>query len=243
MDTTHGVNLPALPTPESLLQTLQIDNAKLLERHEAFKDAMSRFPTTIATEDDASKAADFAAQLKSGADIAESKRVEHKKPFDELAAVPHGLFGRIANDFSTWRRTVLQRADSFQAATREAERKRLAEEAARQRAEAERLAQAGAMDAAVQVAESAQKTEAQAAAPGVARTTGPLGGSFGSRTTWEVELTDITKLPAAYLLPNMGAITAEKNRLNKLKQLEDKREYTTLIPGCRIYQKTANTGR
>lgn len=235
MDTTL-TNLPPLPTPESLLQTLQIDNAKLLERHDAFKAAMERFPTAIDSDEAAGKAADFAAQLKSGADIAESKRVEHKKPFDELAAVPHGFFGRMANDFSTWRRTVLSRCDAWQAAKREAERKRLAEEAARQRAEAERLAQENKIEAAVQVAEAAHKTEQQSAAPSVARTTGALGGTLGTRTNWDFEVTDIAKLPAEYLLPNNAAIRAFMHGQTKQKK-------TPELPGVTFKQVTSTTGR
>ena len=235
MDTTL-TNLPPLPTPESLLQTLQVANAALLARHEAFKEAMGRFPATITTDEDAGKAADFAAQLKSGADIAESKRVEHKKPLDELAAVPHGFFGRVAGDFLAWRRTVLARCDAYQAAKREAERKRLAEEAARQRAEAERLAEENKIEAAVQVAEAAQKTEAQAAAPSVARTTGALGGSLGSVTRWEFDVSDIAKLPPEYLLPNMAAIRAFMNG-----QVKQKR--TPALPGVTFKQVTSTTGR
>ena len=242
MDTTL-TNFPPLPLPETLLAQLRAENAKLIDRHAAFGEAMKRVPEKIETEDQAKNAADMAAQLKSGADLAESKRVEAKKPYDELAKVAHGLLGGIAADFSAWRQTIIRKADAFQAAKREAERKRLAAEVETKRKEAEALAQQGNMDAAIEVSEAAAKVEQQAAAPSVARTQGALGGSFGSRTTWEVEILDVTKLPAQYLLPNMAAINVQKNAFNKMKQLEKGKEYTNLIPGVRIYEKTETTGR
>jgi hypothetical protein len=235
--------LPPLPTPESLLNTLKADNAALLERHAAFGAAMKRFPETISTEEEAQKAADFAAQLASGNKVAEAKRVETKKPYDELAAVPHSLFGGVARDFEQWRKVVISRGHLYQQAKERAERERLAAEAEQKRKEAEALAQQGKMDAAIETAQAAQKVEQQAAAPSVARTQGALGGSFGSRTTWEWEILDVTKLPAPYLLPNTGAITAQKNTLNKMGKLEAGKEYTDLIPGVRIYEKTSTTGR
>jgi hypothetical protein len=235
MDTTL-TNLPALPTPESLLNTLRAENAALLERHAAFGAAMKRFPEAIATEEEAQKAADFAAQLASGGKVAEAKRVETKKPYDELAAVPHSLFGGVARDFDQWRRVVIGRADAFQAAKREAERKRLAAEAEKKRQEAEALAQAGKMEAAIETAQAAQKVEQQAAAPSVARTQGALGGSFGSRTVWAFDVDDVTKLPADMLLPNMAAIRTWMHAQVKMGK-------TPAMPGVTFKQETTTTGR
>lgn len=235
MDTPLS-NLPPLPLPESLAQRFEIENAALAATHAALRASFDDMPLNIETEDQARNCADLAAQLRSAYKEAESKRVLEKKPFDELAAVAHNWFGRYTAAFTAMGKAVIARADSYQAAKREAERKRLAEEAARQRAEAERLAQANQIEAAVQVAEAAQKTEAQAAAPAVGHTTGALGGSLGSRTVWEFEVVDIAKLPPEYLLPNTAAIRAFMNGQTKQKK-------TPALPGVTFKQVTSTTGR
>lgn len=234
MDTLH--NLPPLPTAESLARRFAAENEALVASHKAIAASFAEMPLKIETEEQAGKCADLAKQMRSGWREAENKRVLEKKPFDELAAVAHTWFGRIAQDFERMGRSVLARADVFQAAKREAERKRLAEEAARQRAEAERLAAENKIEAAVQVAEAAQKTEAQAAAPSVARTTGALGGQLGSRTVWEFTIDDITKLPKEYLLPNMAAIRAWMHGQVKAKIAPE-------MPGVTFKQVTSTTGR
>jgi hypothetical protein len=238
---TH--NLPPLPTPESLEAALRAEHAHIFDRHAAFKDAMTRAPETIADDDTAQKAADMAKQLKSGMDVAEAKRVDAKKPFDELAAVPHGLFGKVRDDFKNWRLTIIGRADAYQAAKRDAERKRLADEAAKKRAEAEALAQQGQMEAAAEVAEKAAVVEQKAAAPSAGATTGSLGGSFGSRTTWTFSIEDKSKIPLEYMEPNLVAIGAAKNAANAAKKLEKGKVYTDIIPGVRIYETTSTTAR
>lgn len=241
MDTTH--NLPPLPTAESLLASLKADNPKLIERHKAFGEAMARLPVKIENEADAEKCADMAAQLKAGFDMAEGKRTETKRPYDELSKVVHGFFSGIGSDFYQWRTTVFNRVDAYQKAKREAERQRLEAEAAAKRAEADRLAEAGNIDAATQVAEKALATEQAAASPSAGATRGAYGGVLGSRTTWEFEVLDVSKLPKEHLMPNMPGIRAAVQTLNKHKQLKDGQENTALIPGVRIFQKTSTTGR
>lgn len=238
---TH--NLPPLPTPESLEAALRAEHKHIFDRHAAFKDAMTRVPETIADDEAAQKAADMAKQLKSGLDVAEAKRVETKKPYDELASVPHGLFGKLRDDFKKWRQTLIDRPDAYQTAKREAERKRLADEAKKKRDEAEALAKKGEFEAAAQVAEKAVTVEQKAAAPSAGATTGSLGGSFGSRTVWTFEIDDKAKIPLDYMEPNLVAIRNAMGAARAANKLEAGKEYTDIIPGVRIYESTTTTAR
>lgn len=229
-------NLPPLPLPESLVQRFEIENAALIAAHAALKASFNDMPPNIETEDQAGKCADLAAQLRSAYKEAESKRVLEKKPFDELAAVAHNWFGRYTTAFTDMGKAVISRAGAYQAAKREAERKRLADEAEAKRKEAEAIAQAGKMEAAIEVQAAAAKVEQQAAAPSVARTQGSLGGSLGSRTVWTFDVTDVKALPADMLLPNMAAIRTWMH-------LQVKMQKTPTMPGVTFRQETSTTGR
>lgn len=257
----------------ALAERLRAENDDLIKRIAVFQDSLGRTPEKLEDEETAKKAADFVGMIAAGEKRVEDRFVTAKAPFLEFGRAVDAYFNSLRRSLAEIKTPLLSRIGRYQDALREAERKRLAaiaeaqrqeaqrkrEEAERQRQEAEAAARAGDMAEAIRKADEAAAVEATAKAAddqvrvaeqqavvlpsSVATVRGSFGGTVSSRTGWDFEVTDISKLPGEYLLPNESLIRAKMNAFKKAKQLVDGVENTTLLAGVRFFQKTGQASR
>lgn len=250
---------PAADTLEALAERLKTDNDDLIKKIAEWEAGMNRAPKEITTAEQATGVADFYKILNAGLGKLESRFEDAKKPIRERAAVVDTFFRGLRQQLDGWKRTLLGLSDGWQAKLRaEAARKAAAEaeqrrqQAEQMRREADKAAEAGRVGEATAVAAIAQeqerkaeKAQQMAVAPpssssAIAST---FGGGIGTRRTWTYEVIDKKLMPVDFLEPNDTLIKAKVSTENKSKRLKDGEEYTDIIPGVKIYQKSSASGR
>jgi hypothetical protein len=162
------------------------------------------------------RAVSFVRQLKDVAKSVETDRVREKTPYDTAAKCVQAFFAAgIVEKLAESAKAIERVINTYQRWKAEQERKRLADEAVAARAEADRLAKAAIasehpdiIDTAVELATTAERKERAAAAPAaaLARSRGAMGGTGSLRVDWEIEVLDLTKVPAKYLIADTAAM-------------------------------------
>lgn len=254
-----GHNQPPPDSLDTLKAKLVADNAPMIAKVAEWEQSVARVPAEITTAEDATKAADFYKILNAGLTRLDERYEEAKKPVRERANLIDGFFRTYRQQIDGWKRLLLSRVDGYQARLRAEAARKAAAEAEARRAEAERLrqeadkaAEAGRVGEATAVAAIAQEQQTKsekasvvAAAPPPSASTvqSNFGGGIGSRTVWTFEVIDKKMMPVDYLEPNEALIKAKVSTENKAKRLENGKEYTDIIPGVKIFQKTSASGR
>lgn len=212
MDTvapTIGHNQPpALPSPETIAETLAAENAPLLKRRGELMQAVARVPVVIQNEEEAGKLADFIKQVDGCNKAAETAREGAKAPWLDGGRAVDGFFRKqfidpladIKTDMNRRQKAYLTakaaeerrlREIEAQAAAAEAERQRkAAAEAAEIAANYRQIDEAIAMEASAETARNVAATAAAAAEAPVAKlsqTRGNLGSMSQLRDFWTFE--------------------------------------------------------
>lgn len=152
------------------------------------------------------------------------------------------FFGRSGDEVGAVKRGVEEALDRWRRDQAARERAALQAKAEAERAEAQRLAMlaevqqdAGAMHSATAAEERAEELAAAASAPVVqiSRARGDFGAVVGTRTTWDFEIEDITKVPAEYLLVNEQMVRAAIRGAAKRDGVPQVK-----IPGIRVVART-----
>jgi hypothetical protein len=204
---------------DQLLADLRADTAALAARTDDLVAAFGRFQARTADgiADDVvlAQAGDFVRQLRAHIAAVDSRRTVVKAPVLAAQRAIDGFFkAALAEPVEHAIKGVTHAVDDYMRRLRAIEAERAREEAARQRAEADRMAReaeqrrsASLMDAAV---EAEAKAEALEAAPvAVEPVRSDLGTTISTRHgLWKVRVTDITLVPAQYLVINEAVLIA-----------------------------------
>jgi hypothetical protein len=242
---TDEIDLSLLLDPDVLLRQLQVRFAPQLAERDKYIEAFERFKAAtekgITDDEQLGRAAEFERkQLKGLADSVETAHTEVKRPVNEAATTIQGFYNREFRDpLAAMIKEVKTRREKYMKDKAEVDRKRAEELAKIEREKAEALAKkaeqtnkpkdwAKAVDAEQAAADAARVAETTPIAER-ARVTGDFGVTSSLRETWHFEVTDITKVPGEYLLPNEKVIRAA------ISGKSGKRS----IPGLRIFPKQA----
>lgn len=221
-------NRPPQPMTAAEVVALLDDECRALRRRqeeiikggERFKKANA----TITTDEQASKAADFAGQKGAMATflaMAEAARVSNKRPFDDASNAVQGWFRALTEPVSLLQQDVRNRIASYLTEKEDREKQRLAEEAlaaAKRAEELEKQALQTLMQSdLIQAQRAAEEAERLAEARPDTTVHGRLGGSSHIRRRWafveeDSVLLDLVKAvadgkaPLKYLQFNSKAI-------------------------------------
>lgn len=205
--------------PTQLLSDLQADAQPLFIRKEELIAAFSRFQAATADgipdEETQARAGDFVRQIAAHVVVVDARRTAIKKPVLEAQRIIDEFFKRdITDPLDAAKRAVLAKVTAFLHKQQQEEAARRRAEAERQRAEAERLAAEAERTASPRMMERALEAEEKAWATGAApvkveAVRSDLGTTISSRRgPWKMRVTDISKIPHAYLLPNEPVLIA-----------------------------------
>lgn len=238
------LNLADALEPDQLNADLLGETQHLRARCAELKSAFERFdaatPNGIHDEETQAKAGDFVRQIGALVTSSEGMRTDIKRPVLDAQRLIDGHFKReITDPMDSIKRAVLAKIMAYLQRKDAEERERLRVEAERHRAEAARLAaeaerrdSAALMARAVEAEEQAAATERAPAAR--QQTRSDMGTVVSSRKgPWKVRVTDITKVPAAYLLPNEPVLLAIAK--TSAATIEGG---TQPVPGVEFYRET-----
>ncbi|MFA9204883.1 MAG: hypothetical protein ACEQSH_00345 [Bacteroidia bacterium] len=237
------LDLSAALDLDVLTRQLAADTADLMARVTERLDGFERFKVLAANgiPDDTTlaKAGDFARQLSDSISVADDRRTKIKKPVLDAQRAIDGFFkSRMTDPLDAAKRAVLAAVTAYQqkkareaAEAAAAERRRLAEEAAALAAKAERTGDDDAMEQAIQREEQAAAIPVAPQPAPVVRT--DMGSTIGSRKgPWKVRVTDMSKIPATYLLPNEALLLALVKSTPAIQEKPDS------VPGVEFYRET-----
>lgn len=239
----EALDLSLALDPDQLLADLKADTAPLLRRTDDLVAAFGRFAAVtkdgIADDEAVAKAGDFARQLGAHVTAVDARRTVVKAPVLAAQRTIDGYFkGHLSDPVEQAKTAVVRRIEDYQRRQREAAALRAREEADRQRAEAARLAaeaerqrSTALMDAAV---EAEARAEQAAIAPVVRE---PVRSDFGTTVgtrvgPWKVRVTDISKVPPAFLLINEQVLVATAKTDPRVAAGEQP------VPGVEFYRET-----
>lgn len=204
---------------DQLLRDLRADTAPLAARTDELVAAFDRFDARtkdgIADDEVLAKAGDFVRQLSAHITAVDSRRTVIKAPVLAAQRAIDGFFkSSLADPVDRAKVAVTRRIDDYMRRLRQEEEARAREEAARQRAEADRMAREAEQRRSTTLMDAAIEAEAKAdAAEAAPVTVAPVRSDFGTTIStrhgpWKVRVTDITKVPAQYLVVNEAVLIA-----------------------------------
>lgn len=226
---TIGDNQP--PRAAALQDELSARHLQLAARRDELLEAMKRAPEKVTDDETAGRVGDFIKQIMACHKNAEATRVAEKEPHLESCRVVDGWFKKITDPLASAKKAMEERLNKYLVAKAEAARREAEEKARREREEAERLAAAATTDKQLDVAiaheaaADAAAVTAQAKPAELSRTRGDFGAVASLRTTWDFEVTDISAVPAEFLMVNDVAVRGSIKGGRRV------------IPGIRIFEK------
>lgn len=254
LDVRHsvGANNPPgliLPTPAEVKDHLEIETLALRQRGAELKKMVEDYLAElreITNDEEQGRAADVVAQIKAHLSVLETRRKAAKNPWNQGGDAVQAYFAALVKRMPSTDAIVRQQtvyAVALEARKREAAERarRIAErEAAEAMAALEEGLSSENLDMAEAAVTEASKANALATAKAadLSRTQSDLGVTTSLRTKLVIEVTDVTKLPVQYLLPNETAIRAAVQAAKKIGQ-------DIQIPGVRIIweKQAANYAR
>ena len=246
-----GHNNPPLPTPVELARYLGETESDLLKRRDELLAGVARFEKAfpvISDDEEQGKASDFHKMIGQAIKKARDRFMPAKKPWLDGGRQVDAFFKSITDPLEAAQKAVARPMEAYALQQREIARKareeaaRIARDEAdrkqrqyledqRQQAEAEAAARppAPTIEETIAAADAADRADkaANVKSADLTRTRGDLGGVSSLRDVWEVEVEDITKVPAEYLLFNQ-ALARKAVSGGKLQE----------IPGCRVFVKS-----
>lgn len=226
---------PGIGHNRALVPELDPDIDEIMRPLKARADELHAAEARVPTALDAAtvgKAADFVKQIGAAAKGTEDARAKTKQPFLDAGKMIDATFKAVSDPLLALKKRIEGKIGEYQRKVeaeerrrREEEARRAAEDAAKKEAEAQTK---DALDEAIEAHAEAAKAKAAVAAPPqeIARARGDFGSVATTRTAWKHEITNATKIPREYLMPNDAAIKAAVKA--------GVRE----IAGIRIYQET-----
>lgn len=226
-----GHNRGALSWDEAIKRDAEDAAAPHKRRADELLAAEARVPAALDAET-VGRAADFVKQIGAATKATEEARTASKQPHLDAGKTIDATFKAVSDPLLALKKRIegkigdhQRRVEAEERRRREEEARRAAEEAAKREKEAQT---SDALDEAIELhAEAAKAKQAATVAPhDIARARGEFGSVATTRTAWKHEITDATKIPREYLMPNDAAIKAAVKA--------GVRE----IAGVRIYQET-----
>jgi len=228
---------------ETLILTLDQDNADLSDRTNELVDATERMPKEINDEDLAGKVTDHIRIINAAIKMAEARRKDTKDPYLRMGNTVQSYFVGLLDRLKDAKATALKPLSEYQSRM-EAEERARREEAAKierekaEKAEADAQTEAD-INAAVDADEAAKEAEKEAEAKpaDLVENRGEYGGHAGRRTQWTFEITDNNAIPLEALRSHFNPAHIEQAIRSYVKA--GNRE----LAGVRIYENTKTVVR
>lgn len=195
---------------------MDIENKEVsLVKQQATKALNAANELTIASQDDMVKATDLLSKIKTVGKMIKERKEQITKPLNEALSSARDLFRPIEDDTSSAEKVIKSKMLTFQAA-----------EEAKARKEEERIT-ARVEKGTMRPDTAAEKLQNITPAPTAVQ--GKVG-AVKTMTIKKYRVTDETKLPREFLMPNMPAIT------EALKA-------GTVVPGAEMYEEKVISAR